>query len=176
MRRAIFFVPLALLLLFLGAVAWRLVNPPDTRIVSHLVGRKLPGFALPPALPGRGGLSSASLEAGHGPRLVNLFASWCVPCIGEAPLLGQLKRDGVAIDGIAVRDRPEDVARFLARYGDPYQAIGADSDSRAQILLGSSGVPETYVVDAAGVIRLHHVGAVTAADLPDLRSALAAAR
>ena len=172
MRRAIFFVPLGFLLLFLGAVGWRLTNPPDTRIVSHLVGRPLPAFMLPPALPGRDGVSARA----DGPRLVNFFASWCVPCIGEAPLLGRLKDEGVAIDGIAVRDRPEDIARFLARNGDPYRAIGADGDSRAQMLLGSSGVPETYVVDRRGIIRLHHVGPVEAADLPELRSVLAAAR
>ena len=172
MSRALRFVPFALLLLFLGAVGWRLANPPDSRIVSHLVGRPLPAFALPPALSGRAGVSATA----HGPRLVNFFASWCVPCIGEAPLLGRVKAEGVAIDGIAVRDRPDDIARFLARFGDPYRAIGADADSRAQMLLGSSGVPETYVVDGRGIIRLHHVGPVEAGDLPELRSALAAAR
>ena len=74
--------------------------------------------------------------------MVNVFASWCVPCIAEAPVLAELEARGVAIDGIAVRDKPEDVAAFLQRNGDPYDRIGADLQSNVQLALGSSGVPE----------------------------------
>ena len=169
------FVPLAVLLLFVGAVAWRLVVPRDDRIASKLEGQKLPAFDLPPALAGKPGLASADLEGG-GPRLVNIFASWCVPCIAEAPMLAELERQGVQINAIAVRDRPEDVADFLARHGDPFVAIGADLDSRVQIALGSSGVPETFVVDGRGVIRAQHIGPIEAADIPALKRALEAAR
>jgi cytochrome c biogenesis protein CcmG/thiol:disulfide interchange protein DsbE len=176
LKRIILFVPLLLLVGFLGAVAWRLSKPEDRRIASHLVGRPVPAFVAPPLVLGHPGVASADFATGKGPRLVNLFASWCAPCIAEAPLLAQLKREGVTIDGIAVRDRPEDVAAFLTRNGDPYAAIGGDFDSRVQLALGASGVPETYVVDGAGVIRLQHIGPVSAADLPELRRALAAAR
>ena len=100
------------------------------------------------------------------PRLVNVFASWCVPCIAEAPLLMELKRQGVPIDAIAVRDQPEDVADFLGRHGDPFERIGADPESRVQIALGSSGVPETFIVDGRGIIRYQHMGPIEPGDVP----------
>jgi cytochrome c biogenesis protein CcmG/thiol:disulfide interchange protein DsbE len=89
-----------------------------------------------------------------------------VPCIGEVTVLQELKARGVAIDGIAVRDRPEDIAGFLARNGDPYERIGSDSQSRVQIALGSSGVPESFIVDGRGIIRYQHIGPIDASDIP----------
>ena len=175
MSRSLRFLPLIILVLFVGAVSWRLAVPRDDRIASKLEGQKLPAFVLPPALPGKPGLQSADLERG-GPRLLNIFASWCVPCVAEAPMLAELERQGVKIDAIAVRDRPEDVADFLARHGDPFERIGADLDSRVQIALGSSGVPETFVIDGRGVIRAQLIGPITAADIPGLMHALEAAR
>lgn len=159
MSRALRFLPLALLALILGALVWRLANPGDSVIRSKLEGKPLPAFVLPAALPGKPALNSADLATGQ-PRLLNIFASWCVPCIGEAPVLEQLKRRGVQIDAIAIRDRPEDVAQFLVRHGDPYQRIGSDGDSTVQLALGSSGVPESFVVDGKGVIRYQHVGPI----------------
>lgn len=159
MSRALRFLPLVVLVAIIGALLWRLANPADTIIRSKLEGRPVPVFALPAAIPGKAGLTSAALATGS-PRLLNIFASWCVPCIGEAPVLDQLKRRGVAIDAIAIRDRPEDVARFLALHGDPFDRIGSDTDSRVQLALGSSGVPETFVVDGKGIIRYQHVGPI----------------
>jgi cytochrome c biogenesis protein CcmG, thiol:disulfide interchange protein DsbE len=175
MSRALRFVPLALLLAFVGFVAWRLVNPTDTTIRSQLEGKPIPAFALPPALPGKAPLSSADLATGK-PRLVNIFASWCVPCIAEAPVLASLKARGVAIDGIALRDKPEDVAAFLARNGDPYQRIGADLQSTVQMALGSSGVPESFVVDARGIIHYQHVGPIMPQDVDTVLGELEKAR
>ena len=165
MNRALRFLPLLLLVMFVAAVAWRISVPPDQKIVSKMVGREVPAFVLAPALPSRPGLSSSDLAAG-GPRLVNLFASWCVPCIAEAPLLIRLKRKGVPIDAIAVRDRPEDIAEFLVRNGDPFDRIGTDPESRVQLALGSSGVPETFIVDGRGVIRYQHMGPIEPKDVP----------
>ncbi len=169
------FLPLAILLLFVGAVAWRLAVPRDDRIPSKLEGQSLPSFTLPAALPSRPGLSSRDLAQGQ-PRLVNLFASWCVPCVAEAPMLMELKRQGVPIDAIAIRDRPEAIAKFLAAHGDPFERIGADRDSRVQIALGSSGVPETFLVDGAGIIRAQHIGPIMEQDVPGILSALEKAR
>lgn len=175
MSRNLRFLPLALLLAFVGVVAWRLANPADTAIRSQLEGKPVPQFSLPPALPGRAALKSADLATGE-PRLVNIFASWCVPCTVEAPVLGELERRGVAIDGIAIRDKPADVADFLARNGDPYQRIGADMQSSVQMALGSSGVPESFVVDGRGIIRYQHVGPIMPQDVETVLAELEKAR
>lgn len=174
-RRLILFAPLALFALLVAALLWRLSSPPDPVIRSRLVGRPLPAFELAAAVPGKPGLASSDVGRGE-PRLINLFASWCLPCIAEMKLLHELDRRGVAIDGIAIRDRPGDVAAFLAANGDPFERIGADPQSRVQIALGSSGVPESLVIDGRGIIRLHHVGPITRGDLPDLLEALGQGR
>jgi cytochrome c biogenesis protein CcmG/thiol:disulfide interchange protein DsbE len=163
MNRALRFLPLLVLIAFVGAVAWRLSSPPDEKIPSKMIGQPVPAFTLAPATPGKPGLASADLATGQ-PRLINVFASWCVPCIAEAPLLIELERQGVPIDAIAVRDQPEEVAAFLARNGDPFERIGADPESRVQLALGSSGVPETFVVDGRGIIRYQHMGSIEPAD------------
>jgi cytochrome c biogenesis protein CcmG, thiol:disulfide interchange protein DsbE len=164
-RRLWLALPLFLFALFVLAVGWRLSEPPDPTVQSRLVGKPLPAFALSPMLPGRPGLSSADFGKGE-PRLVNLFASWCVPCIAEAPSLLELRKRGIPIDAIALRDRPEDVARFLADHGDPFARIGTDPVGEAQIALGSSGVPESFIVDGRGIIRYQHIGPIMPQDLP----------
>ena len=167
MSRFLRFVPLLVLLLFVAVVAWRLTMPEDTRVRSRMTGQPVPEFALAAATDGVPGLSSKDFATGE-PRLVNVFASWCVPCIAEAPLLMELKRQGVPIDAIAVRDKPADVTEFVDRHGNPFQRIGADPESRVQIALGSSGVPETFIVDGRGVIRYQHMGPIEAGDVPAL--------
>ena len=164
MNRPLRFLPLLILIAIVGALAWRLSSPPDEKIASKMVGQPVPAFKLTTATAGKPGLSSADLASGQ-PRLINVFASWCVPCIAEAPLLVELRRQGVPIDAIAVRDRPEDVADFLARHGDPFERIGADPESRVQLALGSSGVPETFVVDGRGIIRYQHMGSIEPGDV-----------
>ena len=168
MSRAVRFVPLLILLAFVAIVTWRLVVPNDEKIRSRMTGRPVPAFVLAPAVQGAPGLSSKDLATGQ-PRLVNVFASWCVPCIAEAPLLMELKRQGVPIDAIAVRDKPQDVAEFLGRHGNPFERIGADPESRIQLALGSSGVPETFIVDGRGVIRYQHMGPIEPGDLSSIR-------
>ena len=175
MSRWLRFLPVLLLGLFVVAVVWRLANPPDSTVPSRLAGKPVPQFVLPAALPAKPGLASTDLATGE-PRLVNIFASWCLPCIAEAPVLQELKSRGVRIDGIAVRDRREDLAAFLARNGDPFERIGADDRSRVQIALGSSGVPESFVVDGRGVIRHQHIGAIEPADVPAILAAVEKAR
>ncbi len=172
-RPSILFLPLALLSLLFGMFLYRLANPGDTLVASQWIDRPMPTFDLPPATAGVPGLSSAALADGR-PRLVNVFASWCVPCRVEAPQLEALARAGVPIDGIAIRDRPEDVAAFLAEYGNPFDRIGADMQSSVQIALGSSGVPETFLIDGRGIIREQIQGIITADMVPDIIAKLEA--
>ena len=175
MSRAIRYAPLVLLLLLISALVWRLATPADTNVSSKLEGKPLPAFALPAALPSKPGLATRDLATGQ-PRILNIFASWCVPCIAEVKILQQLKSRGVRIDGIAVRDRPQDLAEFLARNGDPYGRIGSDSQSEVQIGLGSSGVPESFIVDGRGIIRYQHIGPIEAGDVPMILRKLEQAR
>jgi cytochrome c biogenesis protein CcmG/thiol:disulfide interchange protein DsbE len=166
-RRLILWVPLAIFAGLLIVFAARLKTPGDTFIRSQMIGKPMPDFALAAAVPSHPPLGSADLKGGE-PRLVNVFASWCVPCKAEAAQLEALKRRGIRIEGVAIRDRSEDVARFLAEWGDPFERIGADPTSRVQFLLGSSGVPETYVVDGRGIIRHQHIGAIMEQDIPEI--------
>ena len=174
-NRWLVWLPLVAFGIVVAVIAWGLWCPADRTVYSAMVGKPVPAFALPPMVPGKPGVTSAGLAGGK-PRLVNVFASWCVPCIAEAPQLMTLKAAGVPIDAIAIKDTPADVAAFLARSGDPYAAIGDDRRSRVQIALGSSGVPETFVVDGRGVIVKQHVGDIRAEDVPELLQALAKAQ
>ena len=174
-RRLIFWVPLLVFVIVIGFIVRGLYAPASRNIQSGLVGQPVPEFALAPGMPGRPGLSSAALRQGR-PRLVNIFASWCIPCRIEAPQLEALARAGVPIDGIAVRDRPQDLAGFLAAYGDPFATIGADTDRRVQMELGSAGVPETFVIDGDGIIRHQHIGAIMPQDMNAILQAYEAAR
>jgi cytochrome c biogenesis protein CcmG, thiol:disulfide interchange protein DsbE len=175
MRRLWIWLPLAMFFAFFGVVAHGLMNPTTSTITSKMIGKPAPRFSLPSAAPGIEGLGSANLTDGK-PKLLNIFASWCIPCIAEAPILEQMARQGVDIEGIAIRDRPQDLTRFLTRNGNPYARIGADIDSKVQMSFGSSGVPETFVIDGKGIIRHQHIGDIRAEDVPDIMAALRAAR
>jgi cytochrome c biogenesis protein CcmG/thiol:disulfide interchange protein DsbE len=175
MSRAVRFAPLALLLLVIAALVWRLATPTDSNVPSKLEGKPAPAFDLGAALDTKPALSSRDLATGQ-PHLLNIFASWCVLCVSEVKVLQQLKSRGVAIDGIAIRDTPEDVAAFLARNGDPYERVGSDPQSALQIALGSSGVPESFIVDGKGIIRYQHIGPIEASDVPMILAKLEQAR
>lgn len=172
-KRWLLFVPLAIMGLLFGAFIYRLVTPAETLIRSQWIDKPMPLFDLPPATAGVEGLKSSQLADGK-PRLVNVFASWCIPCRAEAPQLEALKAAGVPIDGIAIRDRPEDVATFLREYGNPFDRIGSDMQSSVQIALGSSGVPETFLIDGKGIIREQHQGIILAEQVPEIIAKLEA--
>ncbi len=174
-RRWLLWVPLCAFGVLVAVIAWGLYRPADRTVYSRMVGQSLPEFALDPVVPEKPGVASADFRKGA-PRLLNVFASWCVPCIAEAPQLMTLKAAGVPIDAIAIKDTPGAVARFLARNGDPYARIGDDRHSRVQLALGSSGVPETFVVDGRGRIVKQHVGDIRKEDVPAILQALADAK
>lgn len=131
------------------------------RVPNLMVGHPPPPFAVMPAPPGTG-FSSADLRNLPQPVLINFFASWCMPCHAEQPLLMRLKARGIAIWGIAYEDQDKAMAGFLATDGNPYVRLGADKTGRAAIAWGIDGVPESFLVDRAGVIRWHIGGPLSA--------------
>lgn len=171
--RAILWVPLTLIVLLGLLFAFGLTREPSRPVASQWIDRPLPRFDLPPATQGAQGFATTSLADGQ-PRLLNIFASWCIPCRAEAPQLEELARAGVIIEGVAIRDRPEDVARFLAETGNPYARIGADPRSELMIALGSAGVPETFIVDGRGIVREQIQGVITPDMVPELITKLQA--
>ena len=175
MKRALLWLPFLAFAGLLAVVTSALYKPADRTVRSAMIGQPLPEFSLPGLVPGKAGLDSRDFGTGE-PRLLNVFASWCAPCIAEAPILLELKAAGVKIDGIAVRDTGPYMAQFLARNGDAYDRIGSDPESRVQLSLGSSGVPESFVIDGTGTIVLQHVGDIKAGDVAAILAAVGAAR
>lgn len=172
MKRWIFFLPLGLLaaalLLFSG---YALTRKTAQILPDALVGQPLPAVALAPL---NGGAPEPLRTAARGPVLINVFASWCAPCAVEHPQLMRLREDGVRIVGIAYKDQPAKTAAFIDRLGNPYADILTDPTGAAGIELGVSGVPETFVVDAAGTVVAKHSGPLTPADADRLAQALKA--
>lgn len=166
MKRLLFALPV---LIFLGVgigLAVGLTRDPQ-KLPSALIDDPVPTFDLPPLRQDdKAGLSSTDLE-GAGPVLVNVFASWCVPCRAEHPLLMALAEDGVTIHGIDYKDPPSQARSWLAELGDPFEQIGADQDGRVGIDWGVYGVPETFIVDGDGRIRHKHVGPLMPRDVDE---------
>ena len=162
--RVFLWVLVVLVVGVLGLFAYQLRQPKDEFVESTMIGQPIPAFDLPAAVADRPGLSSRDLADGR-PKLLNVFASWCVPCAAEAPQLARLEASGANIVAVAIRDRPEDVTAFLQAYGNPFSRIGKDDISAVQLSIGSSGVPETFVIDGQGVIRYQHIGDIRDGDV-----------
>lgn len=131
---------------------------------STLIGKPAPAMDLPPLLDGTPGLTAAALTA-PGVKVVNVWASWCVPCRAEHPVLIDLQKAGVTVYGINHRDEPANARRFLADLGNPFDAIGTDRNGRAAVEWGVYGVPETFVVDGQGRIVYKHIGPINPGEL-----------
>ena len=156
MNRLILWVPLLVIVgltLALGIVLFQ----PDDGGEDPLIGRALPDLPLSD-FPGP--TNDFDPETVDGPYLLNVWASWCAPCRIEHPVLMALKDQGVPIYGVAYKDDPGNAATFLRRLGDPFQALAADPEGRAAFELGLTGAPETFVIDADGIIRARWRGAV----------------
>lgn len=124
----------------------------DPRSVGHpLLGKPVPGFDL-------GGFTDADLRAQKRPVLLNFFASWCQPCVLEAPILDTLGKSGAPIFGIAYKDKAPNTASYLQRNGNPYTRVAADRGGLVAIDFGVTGVPETFLVDPQGIVRWHYAG------------------
>jgi cytochrome c biogenesis protein CcmG/thiol:disulfide interchange protein DsbE len=164
MRRLAVIFPVALFAGLIGVMVALLTNSERndnlSRLPSPLIGRMAPEFSLPAvdaSVPG--GFSTEDLKGRA--TVVNVFASWCVPCLAEHPVIERLAAQGVPVYGINHRDKPEAATNWLRRHGNPYTAVGADPDARASLDWGVTGVQETFIIDTSGLITYKHVGPVT---------------
>ena len=182
-RRLIVLLPLIAFLALAALFLYRLGTGDPSRLPSALIGRPAPDTPLPP-LAGlvRDGMTIPGIATGDfkgAVTLVNVWASWCVPCHEEAPLLMQLAEDKrLRLVGINYKDQPENARRFIGRYGNPFAAVGTDANGRASIDWGVYGVPENFLVGRDGRIAFKLVGPITAANLetvlkPQIEKALA---
>lgn len=156
-----------LIVFFVMAVFLAIGLTMDPReIPSPLIGKPVPEFKLPPVKGRTQGLASADLRGQV--SIVNVFASWCVACREEHPVLLELSRKGIVpIHGLNYKDKPDDAQAWLDQLGDPYTRTGADISGRVAIDWGVYGVPETFVIDREGRIAYKHIGPVTPEALRD---------
>lgn len=162
-RYALALVPL---LVFLGfaAIAGKMLYDQDingrdiSTIPSALIGKKAPSLAMPPLEGSKTAALTDAVVTGK-LTLVNVFASWCIPCRQEHPLLTELAKDSrLTIVGINYKDRNDNALRFLGELGNPFKAIGVDPNGKAAIDWGVYGIPESYLVGPDGTILYKRVG------------------
>lgn len=159
-------LPLVAFAVLAGLFWFRLGSGDPARIPSALIGRPAPQTKLPPL---EGLTANGAQVAGLDPAefkgnvsVVNVWASWCVPCHDEAPLLVQIAQDKrIRVVGINYKDTQDNARRFLGRYGNPFAAVGVDASGRAAIEWGVYGVPETFVVGRDGTIAYKLIGPIT---------------
>lgn len=157
--KAKFLIPLFLFVILVGFLAIGLNRDPH-EIPSPLIGKQAPAFELPQLADPQKIFSPDSMKGQ--PWILNVWASWCVACREEHPVLVELGKLGVApIVGLDYKDKREDAMAMLARQGNPYVLSAFDANGRVGIDYGVYGVPETYVIDKAGVIRFKHIGPIT---------------
>jgi cytochrome c biogenesis protein CcmG/thiol:disulfide interchange protein DsbE len=169
--RVLYLLPLLLFMALIGYFIAGLQRDPHI-LPSAMIDKPAPDFALPALVADKPGIARTDLD---GPLLVNFFASWCVPCRAEHPMLGVLAKQGVPLLGIAWKDKPEDARAWLAELGDPYRRLAIDRDGRVGIDFGVYGVPETYVIDRTGKIRYRQAGPITPEDMKEKIAPLLAA-
>ena len=161
-NRLLYIMPLSVFLVLAVYFAIGLTKDPSI-LPSALIDKPVPEFSLPPIEGGPGkDFSSADLK-GNGVSIVNVFASWCLPCRAEHPQITRLAELKVAtVYGLNFKDMPKDALKWLKQLGDPYAAHGADIQGRVAIDWGVYGIPETFIIDNSGIIRYKFVGPITA--------------
>lgn len=165
-RIALLFLPLAALVALFAVFALNISRDPSL-VPSALIDKPAPEFSLP-AVEGLAVPGFATADLKGQVSVVNVFASWCIPCRAEHPIITALKaRTGVRLFGINYKDAPENAKAWLEELGNPYDAIGADANGRVSIDWGVYGIPETFVVDANGVIVFKFVGPMTQQNVED---------
>lgn len=165
-RRNIFALLPILLFAALALLFYKGLSGDPSTLPSALINKPVPAFNLAPVNQlGVPGLSDAELKSGQ-VHVVNIWASWCVPCRQEHPVLVELsKRSDIRLVGINNKDEPDNARRFLGALGQPFAAVGSDRDGRVTIDWGGYGVPETFIVDSKGIIRSKHVGPLTTEEI-----------
>jgi cytochrome c biogenesis protein CcmG/thiol:disulfide interchange protein DsbE len=165
MRTFLMWLPFFGLLIFTAVLVQRTTHIP-LAVVTPINNKPMPALSLP-MLDGSSELTDDAMKGR--PRLVNFFASWCAPCAAENPILVQLAgQKQVAITGIALKDKAPALQSYLTARGNPYSEIGMDDLGKAAIEWGVSGVPETFAINAAGIVKAHHSGALTLEDAESL--------
>jgi cytochrome c biogenesis protein CcmG/thiol:disulfide interchange protein DsbE len=158
MRRLPYILPVVVFAALVIGFALSLHGPAPDELPSMLVDKPAPAISLPALDADARGFTAADLKAGH-VTVLNVFASWCVPCRVEGPGLAQVAAlRGVVLYGMVYKDTPEKARAFLADLGNPYRGIDLDADGRAGIEWGVYGVPETFVIDGKGIVRLRYPG------------------
>jgi len=170
MRRVLLVLPIVLFAVLIGVLAVMTLQTNNGRdpslIPSPLVGKPAPEFTLP-GIAGNtaGGFATGDLRGRA--TMVNVFASWCVPCLAEHPLISRLAGDGVPVYAINHRDTAADATKWLKKNGNPYTAVGFDPDGRVSTEWGVTGIPETFIINADGIIIYKHSGPITPKVLED---------
>ncbi len=157
MKRLKLFVPL-IIFVVLAVFLWRGLSLDPNHLPSALIDKPVPAFSLPDLHdPER---LVTELEFAGEPYLINVWATWCPSCRVEHPFLNKLAEQGIKIVGLNYKDEDQPAREWLKNFEDPYHTTIVDKDGRLGLDLGVYGAPETFVVDATGIIRYKHVGVV----------------
>ncbi len=177
MKRALYVLPVLLFAALAFVLFDSLRSPAPNELPSALIGKPAPMVKLPPLDAQALAFAPEDLSSGH-VTVLNVWASWCVPCREEAPMLAALARDpDIRLYGLVYKDTPARARAFLVESGNPFSRIDLDRDGRAGIEWGVYDVPETFVIDGRGIVRARHSGPLTAQVMTDeLLPAIAAAR
>ena len=170
------FLPVGVFAALVGIFAVQLSGDGKALSDDPMAGKAVPAFELPGYNNAHPGINSAELADGE-VKIINIFGTWCPPCIAELPVLKTLSEThGVPIHAIAYRDTPAQLDKVFSRHPNPFSRIGLDPYGRAALSFGITGAPESFIVDGKGIMRHRHVGEVREEDIPEILDLIADAR